>query len=262
VRRGRARAAAVALLAVSAICAPVAVAAARIAPVAGAGGFADAPFLRAGTYADMLLSRETLFYAVRLREGQRLTVHATVDLRPGSQTRHGASAFGGFGLRIYDPLRQALFLDSRLHTEPPNFETDEDAWRTPRVVSYARATRAAQHGEDWRGPGVYYVTAAVSAIFHDVGAIVELPLRLKVDIDDAGAPAGATADGPLDAPVDAVAPIAARARPAPAAPAPAGAAAHGPSPAAMFAAAGGGLLFGLLLAATIAVLARERTAAL
>jgi hypothetical protein len=208
---------------------------------------------RCSPCARPLLPRETLFYAVRLREGQRLTVHASVDLRPGSQNRYGAIAFGGFRLRIYDPLRQGLFIDSVLHTESPNLETDMDAWRTPRVVSYARATRAAQRGEDWRGPGLYYVTAVLSAIFNDVGAIVELPLRLRIDIDDAGAPAGATADGPLDAPVDAAAPIAARARRAPAEPA----AAHRPSPPAMLATAGGGLLFGLLLAATIAAVVRK-----
>jgi hypothetical protein len=182
----------------------------RVEAVTGGGGFADAQLLHPGIFADTLLPRETLFYAVRLREGQRMRVRATVDLRPGSQTAAGAKAFGGFALRVYGPLRQALTLEHQLTSAITDLETDHDAWQTSRVVSFAQALRESAEGEPWRGPGLYHVTAAVSAIFDDAGAIVEYPLRLQVDVDDRGvAPAGATGAGPLDAPADAGGPIAA-----------------------------------------------------
>lgn len=57
-------------------CAPAAAAAAR--PVAGGGSFNDAPLLTPGAYTDTIRLDETLFYAVRLAPGQRLS--ATADL--------------------------------------------------------------------------------------------------------------------------------------------------------------------------------------
>jgi hypothetical protein len=216
----------------------------RVEAVSGGGGFADAQLLHPGIFADTLLPRETLFYAVRLHEGERMRVRATVDLRPGSQTAAGAKAFGGFALRVYSPLRQALTLEHQLTTAITDLETDHDAWETPRVVSFAQAMREAAEGDPWRGPGLYHVTAAVSAIFDDVGAVVEYPLRLQVDVDDRGAaPADTAGAGPLDAPADAGRPIGAGAHRAARRAVSGGA--SGPATAA---AAAGGLLLGLLLA--------------
>ncbi len=259
-RRGArlAGACAIALMAAVAACQQTAAAAGdeRTEAVTGGGGFSDAPLLHPGTFRDTLLPRETLFYAVRLREGERLTVRATVDLRPGSQLSQGARALGGFSLRVYKPLRQQLSLDGRLETSLQDLETDQDAWRTRRVLSPAQATRRAENGDDWEGPGVYHITAAVSAIFRDPGAVVEYPLRLQIDVDDGpGSPAGASGAGPLDAPADSGVPAAATVSRRP----PPSSAERGTSAAKTALAVAGGLLFGLLLAGSVVTVLGARS---
>lgn len=216
--------------------------------ISGGGGFSDAPLLHAGTFTDTLLLRETLFYAVRLKAGQRLTVRAMVDLRGATKGRHReAKAAGGFALRVFTPLRQALTIENQLTTEVQGLQSDLQAWRTPRVVPTTQAIHEAERRDDWRGPGLYHVAATISAIFRDVGAIVECPLRLHIAIDDravAGVGADEAGSGPLDAPAGLADPIAAKAPTAPRA----RTEEQGRSTLVTAAAAGGGLLLGLLVA--------------
>ena len=174
--------------------------------VAGGGSFDEAPLLGAGEFTDTLLPRETLFYAIRLRAGQHLRVTGTVDLTPGSRSHGTPDAAGGFALTLFSPLRQRLPTNDR--EDAPDEAVDED-FAIPDsepVSSFARAAQRATDGEDWSGPGLYHVVAAMSATRRDLGALVEFPLRLRVQIDDRG-PAGASlsATGPLDAPVRAAA---------------------------------------------------------
>lgn len=230
---------------------------ARAQAVSGGGGFADAPILRLGTFTDTLLPRETLFYAVRLRPGQRLKIRATVDLRPGSKYVQGIpDALGGFALSLYTPLRQRLARDDYgATTGSDDLLTDADALDVPRVLSFTQAARRATAGEDWIGPGVYHLTAVISQIYRDVGAIVEFPLRLQIEIDEpAGGAGAARTAGPLDAPGHG-AQMAAGARRSPPA------TARGrPSVLKVVIAGGGGLLLATLIAgATVAVL-RQWTA--
>jgi len=171
-------------------------------PVTGGGGFDDAPVLGAGVFTDTLLPRETLFYAIRLKAGQHLRVIGTVDLTPGSRTRGVPDAAGGFAMTLFSPLRERLPSNERENA--PDEATDEDVavLDSDRAVSFARAAQQATEGEDWSGPGLYHVVAAMSATRFDLGARVEFPLRLRVDIDDERtAGPTATAAGPLDAPV-------------------------------------------------------------
>ncbi len=170
-------------------------------PVAGGGSFDDAPRLGAGRHQDTILPYETLFYAVELREGQRLTVRAVVDLRPGSKSERGdPDAFGGFGLTLYSPLLERLGNDSDPEYESdPTLLSDGDAARTPRALSAPRADERKIAGpDDWTGPGTYYVTATMSGFWGDLGAAVEFPLRLDLTIDGPAVPSGSAELGPLD----------------------------------------------------------------
>ena len=185
-----------------------AVAAPRAAtnPVSGGGGFADAPLLDAGIHTDTLLPRETLFYAVALRAGQRLRVHAKVDVSVGSRgVQDIPDASSGFlQVALFTPLRQRL---------PSHYAEDDEIMlelesrsaeaESPRVLSAAAAGRAAARDENWTGPGVYHLAVVLSEITRDLGATVELPLRLAIDIDGPSGPAAATArtsQGPLGDP--------------------------------------------------------------
>ncbi len=225
---------------------------ARAAAVDGGGSFDDAPLLRVGTHTDTILPLETLFYAVAVGEGQRLRLDAAVDLSGGSKNDRGdADALGGFRLTLYSPLRERLDAD---YVGPPmrggpDFQSDSDARRGPRVLSAEAADRRKTAGlGPWVGPGIYTFTAAISALFQDPGAIVEFPLRLRITVEGPPVPAGSIGPGPLGAPA---AGPAARPTPARGAGPAAPATADGPTriaDAILLAAAAGALLVGALLA--------------
>ena len=177
-------------------------------PVSGGGGFGDAPLLAAGIHTDTLLPRETLFYAVALRAGQRLRVHATIDISVGSRgVQDIPDALGGFPvLALFTPLRQRLPNDHGPDDADLESETQSAEAVSPRVLSAAAAGRAAARNEDWTGPGVYHVVVVLSEVTRDLGATVEFPLRLAIEIDGSSGPSGpatATASasqGPLGDP--------------------------------------------------------------
>ncbi|MDX6721386.1 MAG: hypothetical protein QOJ63_3640 [Solirubrobacteraceae bacterium] len=167
-------------------------------PVAGGGGFADAPLLTAGIHEDTLLPRETLFYAVALRTGQRLTVRATIDVGVGSRSVQDIpDAASGFPtVALFTPLHQ------RLPSEDPgnsdaDLESQSAVVASPRVLTATAAGRAAARNEAWTGPGIYHVAVVLSEITRDLGSTVELPLRLAIEIDG---PASAAAPGSQDGP--------------------------------------------------------------
>ena len=181
-----------ALLAIAAVTPAAAVA----REVTGGGTFAEAPLLGPGTYTDTLLPRETLFYAVRLSAGERLTVRGGVDVSVGNRS-HGISvAAGGFSLDIYTPLHQRLPRDGRLDAYDGDAETDRSGLVGPRVLS-ARAAdaREIEGSADWTGPGVYHVAAVITSTD---AAVVEFPLTFEIQID--GTAAAASGPGPLGDP--------------------------------------------------------------
>ncbi len=231
------------------------VAPAAASPTVGGGSFDDAPLLGAGRHDDTILPYETLFYAVALQEGQRLTVHGLLDLRPGSRSERGyPDARGGFALTLYSPLLERLGSASDPPSEPdPDILTERDVARTPRVQRTAKADAGKIAGTDsWVGPGTYYIAATISSYWGDLGAAVELPLRLDIAIDGPVAPEGSIGSGPLGA-IDTT-PAATASRPL--APRAAPATRDGARLAAA-AAGGAGLLGGVL----VALLARRRARA-
>jgi hypothetical protein len=178
-----------------------------LSAVTGSGGFDDAPVLGPGEFTDTLLPRETLIYAIRLKAGQHLRLTGTVDLTPGSRSHGGPDAAGGFALTLFSPLRQRLPSNERENAPDDAIDEDVAILDSERVVSFARAAQRATNGEDWSGPGLYHVVAAMSATRSDLGAFVEFPLRLRVQIEDQGPPsASVSAAGPLDAPDSPAAP--------------------------------------------------------
>jgi hypothetical protein len=66
--------------------------------VEGGGSFNDAPVLKPGRYSDTLRGSETLFYAIELKRGQKLTATATVS---GS-----TDTIYTIRLQIYSPARE------------------------------------------------------------------------------------------------------------------------------------------------------------
>jgi hypothetical protein len=82
--------------------------------VEGGGSFNDAPVVKPGRYTDTLRGSETLFYAVELKRGQKLTATATVS---GSTDTSYAVR-----LQIYSPARQADPLNGEDSTSFSSFD--------------------------------------------------------------------------------------------------------------------------------------------
>ena len=170
-------------------------------PVMGGGGFDDAPLLKPGIHTDTILPRETLFYAVALREGQRVRVRATIDVGVSSRSVQDLPDAGrGFHeLSIFTPLRQRLPSNTTDDSPDDDFESKSIEETGPRVRSSAVAGRAAPNGENWTGPGVYHLAVVLSRVGSDLGATVELPLRLAIDVDGPSRPSSSreVSPGPL-----------------------------------------------------------------
>jgi Ca-activated chloride channel family protein len=175
----------------------------RATPVAGGGGFADAPSLDAGVYGDTLLPRETLFYAVALRSGERLRARATVDVSVGSRSVQdipdASAAFPE--IRVFTPLRQQVPSEDLAVAEAgDDLEALAVEVVAPRVLTAAAAGRRAAGNEYWTGPGVYHIALTMSQITRALGATVEFPLRLAIDVDGrrtGGGPPARASPGPL-----------------------------------------------------------------
>jgi hypothetical protein len=173
--------------------------------VSGGGGFADAPLLVPGIYTDTLLPRETLFYAVSLAAGQRLRARATIDVSVGSRSVQDIpDAVAGFSsMSVFTPLRQRLPIENADAGADADLESVSVAADGPRVLSVAAANRRAAENEDWTGPGVYQLAIVLSELTRDLGATVELPLRLAIEIDgppQSGRGAARASPGPLGDP--------------------------------------------------------------
>jgi hypothetical protein len=172
--------------------------------VIGGGGFADAPLLAPGVYVDTLLPRETLFYAVALRAGERLRIRATIDISVSSRSVQDIpDALGFTWVHVYTPLRQSVPSgDLTMGGQDDDYESTVETVEGPRLVSEAAAGRRAAENKYWNGPGIYHVAIVISELGSSLGATVELPLRLV--IEDSGRPeAGSPArpsPGPLGDP--------------------------------------------------------------
>lgn len=77
------------------------------APVVGGGSFSDSLELGPGTYQDVLVGDEQLFYRVRLEQGQRAAFTADVPA-PGTSGQQPSSSSVLFGVEAYTPARVSL----------------------------------------------------------------------------------------------------------------------------------------------------------
>ena len=85
-------------------------------PVVGGGGFSDALTLAPGTYSDVILPGEQIFYRVRVDYGQRAAF--TVDApTPGQTISLGSTSYTSFAVDAYTPWRYPI---SRTSSEPAN----------------------------------------------------------------------------------------------------------------------------------------------
>lgn len=155
-------------------------------PVVGGGSFNTAPVLEPGSYEDTLLLGETLFYAVRLTEGQTLRVTATLDagLEDVDDAPNYATAL--FIGELFTPLRDSVSSTRDLGTS----EDDSDAQVVVTELDAAVGPLpAADEAEtDYTGPGLYYVIVNLTESVVDLGAPIELPLALEVEVG--GRPGG------------------------------------------------------------------------
>lgn len=154
-------------------------------PVAGGGSFNTAPVLESGGYEDTLLLGETLFYGVRLAEGQTLRVTARLDLGlegVDDAPNYGTALFIG---EIFTPLRDSV-------SSTRDLGGSQDGSDEQVVVAELDAigpVPAADEAEtDYSGPGVYYVIVNLTESVVELGAPIELPLELEVEVG--GTPLG------------------------------------------------------------------------
>jgi hypothetical protein len=84
--------------------------------VEGGGSFNDAPVVKPGRYTDTLRGSETLFYAIELKRGQKLTATATVS--GTTDTTYTVR------LQIYSPAREGDAFDGEDST---SFTTTDDS---------------------------------------------------------------------------------------------------------------------------------------
>ena len=76
-------------------------------PVTGGGGFSDALTLTPGTYSDVILPDEQIYYRVRADFGQRLAF--TVDApTPGQKLELGSTSYTRFNVGVWNPWRYPL----------------------------------------------------------------------------------------------------------------------------------------------------------
>lgn len=154
-------------------------------PVAGAGSFNTAPVLEPGRYEDTLLLGETLFYGVRLAEGQTLRVTATLDLGlegVEDAPNYGTALFVG---EIFTPLRDSVTSTRELGGSQ---DGSDDQVLTTELEAVGPVPAADEAETDYSGPGLYYVIVNLTESVVDLGAPVELPLELEVEVG--GTPLG------------------------------------------------------------------------
>jgi Ca-activated chloride channel family protein len=154
---------------------PAAVAAAQDSdrrPAVGGGSYNDAPLLQPGRYRDTLRPGERVFYAFDVKPGQRLHVRAVV---PGDG---GPLAGDVFALGVETPLRE-VELDPAAEdlTGGGTFVTKTDTpieYRTAPAATFA----ASEGGDEYRGPGTYFVSLDLQTSNPD-----PLPIEQEVRFD-------------------------------------------------------------------------------
>jgi hypothetical protein len=148
-------------------------------PAIGGGSYNDAPLLEPGRYRDTLRPGERVFYAFDVKAGQRLHVSAVA---PGDG---GLLPADVLAVGVETPLRE-VELDPAAEdlTGRGTFVT-----RTDTPIEYrtapAATSAASEGGDEYRGPGTYFVSLDLQTSNPD-----PLPIEQEVEFDVAveGAP--------------------------------------------------------------------------
>lgn len=179
-----------ALAAVSAVLllSTVAAQAAAERPVVGGGSFNDATVLTAGSYQDTIRPNETLFYAVRLTPGQRLSATVGVQANSPSLT-HGPTSIMTLSEAVTNPVRVSVGQDGDGYDQgyPP---TSLTARAVSPLIGRPDLREISGAGSDYNGPGTWYIDVNLGQ-FSGPSVRTELPLYLDVEVTGAPAPARA-----------------------------------------------------------------------
>lgn len=138
-------------------------------PVVGGTSFNDAAPLLPGTFDDALDTGSTVFYKVRLRRGQRLTVAAAANVGTLDPSATGSS---NLTVRLYGPLREQ---ESEAQTVGPGDPATHLKTTSAEIGPVSDA-------------GQYYVSAGLNDFLPTAAAAVPLPLVLHVGVDAKASP--------------------------------------------------------------------------
>jgi hypothetical protein len=113
--------------------------------VEGGGSFNDAPVVKPGRYTDTLRGSETLFYAIELKRGQKLTAIATVS--GTTDTTYTVR------LQIYSPARES---DSFAGQDSTSFTATDDSVSLDATGQTVGETGTTSD-QNYQVSGTYYV---------------------------------------------------------------------------------------------------------
>lgn len=175
------RAFAVALGLALALAAPAA-AQTNATPVVGGGSFNAAPILQPGTYSDTVLPAEYIYYAIRVRAGQRLQLSGATGLNATDLLHMGVPQVF---LTIHSPTRMDVspFSDGQAEAD---ISTPGGARFTGPTV---KTTGDTDTDGPWIGPGVYFLS--VQAVYRGSELDppkAEIPFHFTVSLEGAPQP--------------------------------------------------------------------------
>jgi hypothetical protein len=119
--------------------------------VEGGGSFNDAPVVKPGRYTDTLRGTATLFYAIEVKRGQKLTATATVTGSTDTSYR--------IELQIYSPLREPDPLDGQASE---TFVSSDDSIAL-NVSGQTVGETGVSSDEYYQVSGTYYVSLAANS---------------------------------------------------------------------------------------------------
>jgi hypothetical protein len=161
------------LVAALALALPATAAAQTAQPVVGGGSFNAAQTLTPGTYRDTLLTREFLYYAVRLAPGQRLHVTIRADTDPATFR----STTDLINIVAFGPLRNELMSSHTSITDPG---------KTAELTTEpAGQDEVADGGTPQPGPGRYYVALFSNWLRATEPPKAEVPITFTIAVEDA-----------------------------------------------------------------------------
>jgi hypothetical protein len=151
-------------------------------PVVGGGSFNAAPILQPGSYSDTVLPAEYIYYAIRVRAGQRLRLSGATGLDATDLLHLGVPAVH---LTIHSP--------TRMDVSPFSGGQAEADIGDPGGASFTGPTVEPAGDSDtdgpWTGPGIYFLS--VQAVYRGTALDpprAEIPFHFTVSVEGAVQP--------------------------------------------------------------------------